>query len=395
MNIVIESHCKNKDIINENDEKLQINFLIKSGLLPGLPDHLAQLCLSTLPPSLLYSVSLSWRRLIYSPSFPPFLSLYAVLGRPTSIKYPFIKSVQLGRCQCQPNSIAFFSFDPISSTWRALPTPPTDPSMCIIRQHPSFISRILSIQSLTASGRLVLIAATTHKLLPALTHPLVFDPLSGKWYCGPPFSSPRRWCVAGSINGGIYVASGTGAQYHGEVARSMERWDISKKDVDWQWETRASFKDGRFSREAVEALGYRGKLCMVNVKGKAVKEGAVYDVVMNQWQEMPKGMLDGWNGPAAVDNDFMYVVDQENGSLSRYNEDGDCWEELIEPSELLKGAEHLSSHKGKICAVSANGGKIIVADILAKPVRVFMVNPPQGMEVISVHILPRMSVREH
>lgn len=89
---------------------------------------------------------------------------------------------------------------------------------------------------------------------------------------------------------------------------------------------------------------------MVNVKGKAVKEGAVYDVVMNQWQEMPRGILDGWNVPAAVDNDSMYVVDQENGSLSQYNAVGDCWGELIEPSDLLKGAKHLSTHKGKICA---------------------------------------------
>ncbi|KZV21799.1 hypothetical protein F511_02957 [Dorcoceras hygrometricum] len=394
MNIDTESNYKNKDITNENDENLQINLQIKSVLLPGLPDHLAQHCLSTLQPSLLYSVCLSWRRLIYSSSFPPFLSLYAILCQTTSTRYPFIKSVQLDRCQCQPNSIAFFSFDPISSRWRALPTPPNNPPMCILRQHPSFISRILSIQSLTVSGNLVLIAATTHKLLPALTHPLLFNPLSGKWYYGPPFSTPRRWCVAGSINGGIYVASGIGSLYHGEVARSMERWDLSKKDVDWHWETRASFKDGRFSREAVEALGYRGKLCMVNIKGKAVKEGAVYDVEMNQWQEMPKGMLDGWNGPAAVDNDFMYVVDQENGTLSRYNANDDCWEELIEPSELLKSAEHLSAHKGKICAVSANGGKVIVADILAKPAKVWVVDPPQGMEIISVHILPRMSVPE-
>uniref|UniRef100_A0A0D3GKQ9 F-box domain-containing protein n=1 Tax=Oryza barthii TaxID=65489 RepID=A0A0D3GKQ9_9ORYZ len=48
-------------------------------LLPGLPDHLAQLCLSPLPPRLLHAVCRPWRRLMYTPSFPPFLSLYALL----------------------------------------------------------------------------------------------------------------------------------------------------------------------------------------------------------------------------------------------------------------------------------------------------------------------------
>ncbi|KAG6405927.1 hypothetical protein SASPL_133521 [Salvia splendens] len=44
-------------------------------LLSGIPDHLSNICLSLVPPSKLYTVCRSWRRLIYSPSFPPFLSL--------------------------------------------------------------------------------------------------------------------------------------------------------------------------------------------------------------------------------------------------------------------------------------------------------------------------------
>ncbi|KAF9606463.1 hypothetical protein IFM89_025293, partial [Coptis chinensis] len=66
------------------------------------------------------------------------------------------------------------------------------------------------------------------------------------------------------------------------------------------WEKVASLKHGgRFSREAVEAVGWRGKLCVVNVKGNVVKEGVVYDVEKDTWQEMAEGMLIGWNGPTA------------------------------------------------------------------------------------------------
>lgn len=179
-------------------------------------------------------------------------------------------------------------------------------------------------------------------------------------------------------------------RYHRDVARSLERWDMSKNETMWNWETMASLKDGRFSREATEAVGYRGKLCMVNIKGKAVKEGAVYNVVMDQWEAMPRGMLHGWNGPATVDDDVMYVVDQERGSLRKYDADNDRWEETIEPLEHLIGAEHISAGQGKVCAVSADGGKIVVVDVLTRPPKVWMVNPPLGMEVIAVHVLPRM-----
>ncbi|KAG8363530.1 hypothetical protein BUALT_Bualt19G0032000 [Buddleja alternifolia] len=367
-----KKRLKNKDIIKENDENEQI----ESALLPGLPNHLAHLCLSSLQPSLLYNVNTSWRKFIYSPYYPPFFSLYALLYKTSSIS----------------PSVGFFCFDTISSKWKPLPSPPSNPPLCLIRHHPSYISRVIPIQSVTTSGHLVLVAGTTNKFLPALTRPLVFDPLSSKWYFGPPLLNPRRWCVTGSINGAIYVASGVGTKYQCDVAKSLERWDISKHESSWNWEKRASFRDGRFSREAVEAVGYRGKLCMVNIKGKTLKEGAVYNVVMDQWEEMPRGMLAGWNGPATVDDDddVMYVVDQENGSMRKYNADNDRWEEMIEASEYLKGAEHISAGRGRVCAVSGDGRTIVVVDILSRPVKTWRVNPPQGMEAIAVHILPRM-----
>uniref|UniRef100_A0A7N0V8G7 F-box domain-containing protein n=1 Tax=Kalanchoe fedtschenkoi TaxID=63787 RepID=A0A7N0V8G7_KALFE len=52
----------------------------EQGLIPGLPDHVAQLCLSSIHPTILYSVSHSWRRLLTSSSFPPYLTLYALLS---------------------------------------------------------------------------------------------------------------------------------------------------------------------------------------------------------------------------------------------------------------------------------------------------------------------------
>lgn len=224
-------------------------------LVPGLPNELAELCLLKLDPALLSSVCRSWRRLIYSPSFPPFFSLYALIS-PLSTHQP-------------SNSIQFFSLDPISSKWIPLPSPP--PPLQLLHRHPAFISRKLPIQSLTVSGHLVLIAATTHHFLPALPSPLLFDPLSKNWLFGPPLPTPRRWCASGVSHGAVYVASGIGSHYNSDVAQSMEKWDMKKRMTEWCWEKMAKLKDVKFSREAAEAIGYKGKLYMVNVKGNACK----------------------------------------------------------------------------------------------------------------------------
>ncbi|KAJ4950203.1 hypothetical protein NE237_027035 [Protea cynaroides] len=365
-------------------------------LLPGLPDDLAQLCLSLVPPSLLYSVCHSWRRLIYSPSFPPFPSLYTLFysstttttTTTTTTSFPRNQSHQPN--QTQSNPIEFLSFDPISSKWHRHPPPPPDPHYGpLLFRHPSFLSRNLPIQTVTVSNHLILLSATNYHFLPALSHPHIFHPDSNQWHLGPPFSTPRRWCAAGATNGTLYMVSGVGSQYSPDVARSAERWGMRKKE--WVWERVASMKDGRFSRDAVDAVGWRGKLCMVNQKGNALKEGAVYDVENDRWEEMPEGMLVGWNGPAtAMEEAVIYVVDEDKGVLKMYNHERDCWEEVIR-STRLKGAAQISAARGRICVVHGSGDGIIVVDVEIRPPKICTVQTPPLLHALAVHILPRIS----
>ncbi|XP_009606210.1 F-box/kelch-repeat protein SKIP25-like [Nicotiana tabacum] len=384
--------------IQENDRESSIE---SSVLIPGLPDHLAHLCLSNLQPSLLYGVSKSWRRLIYTSFFPPFYSLYVVCSPTTtsSSSTSANTSNKHTKVDHEQNSVEFFCLDPISSKWKTLPNPPSDPPIRVLRRHPSFISRSLSIQSLTVSERMVLIAATTHKFLPAFERPLGFNPLSNEWFFGPKLPTPRRWCGTTSVHGNVYIASGIGSVYDGDVARSLEKWDVKKKANEWKWEKMAGLKDGRFSREAVDAIGYRGKLCMVNIKGRAVKQGAIYDITKDEWEEMREGMLAGWNGPAATtinDESEMYVVDEIKGSLSKYISEIDEWEELIESCEHLKGAEQISVGRGRVCVICSGGRQIAVVDVTVKPANVIrVVNTPPEMEAIALHILPRISIVSH
>ncbi|XP_073135485.1 F-box/kelch-repeat protein SKIP25-like [Henckelia pumila] len=351
-------------------------------LFHGLPDHISQQCLSLVPPSVLYSVCRSWRRLIYTTSFPPFLSLYALFESTETLP-------QLS------NRLRFCSFDPISCKWQNIPPPPPEFSCSFLLRHPSFISRDFSIQSLAVSGKLVLLAATDDQFQPALSGPILFDSLSQKWARGPSISAPRRWCALGASRGAVFVASGFGSHYNSDVARSVEKWDLNtqylKQQNQWRWEKMADLKDGKFCREAIDAVGWRGKLCMVNVKGDAAKDGTIYDVETDSWEDMPKGMLAGWRGPAAaMDEETIYAVDETRGSLKRYDHSRDSWVDLME-NEMLKGAQQVAAAKGKVCVLRADGAGIVVVDVAAPPpCRLWVVDAPPGFHGVAMHILPRL-----
>ncbi|XP_042022490.1 F-box/kelch-repeat protein SKIP25-like isoform X2 [Salvia splendens] len=342
-------------------------------LLTGIPDHLSHICLSLVPPSKLYAVCSSWRRLIWSPSFPPFPSLYALL----------LPADNLHQHHLLLNSPQFASFDPISAKWQPLPPPPPDWRLRFLFRHPSFISRRIPVQSVAVAGKLVVLAATNDEFLPALSQPMIFDPLSGNWTLGPPLAAPRRWCASGACCGAVFVASGVGSQYNTGVARSVEKWDVDslRHRRRWNWQKMRNLKDGKFSRDAIDGVGWRGKLCMVNVSGGATKEGIIYDIEKDSWGEMPEGMLAGWRGPAAaMDEETIYAVDESKGLLKKYDHAKDVWAHLM-VDERLKGVHHLAAAGGKVCGSAADGSTIVVVDVAAPP----------GFQVSALHILPRLS----
>ncbi|KAL3619083.1 hypothetical protein CASFOL_036653 [Castilleja foliolosa] len=351
-------------------------------LFPGLPDDIAKLFLSLVPPSTLYYVCRSWRSLIYTPSFPPFLSLYAVVSPSTPAQNHI------------SNHLEVCSFDPISCKWNTLPSPPSDPPPQILIRHRSFISRKIPIQSVTVSGSLVVLAATDDQFLPALSQPLVFNPMSGKWSNGPRLSTPRRWCAAGASGRTIYVASGVGASYNSEVARTVDRWELDPKQGDHEhceWRRMGSLKDVKFCRDAIEAVGWRGKLCMVNVKGDAAKDGIMYDVESDRWEKMPEGMLMGWKGPvAAMAEETIYAVDENKGLLKKYDDLRDAWVAVVEDSMLI-GAQQVAAAGGRVCVLCDDGVRIVVVDVASPEARLWVVDAPPGVQVVGIHILPRVA----
>lgn len=155
-----------------------------------------------------------------------------------------------------------------------------------------------------------------------------------------------------------------------------------------------SLRTAKLCREAIDAVGWRGKLCMVNVKGDYAKEGFVYDMDSDEWVEMPEGMLGGWRGPAAaMDEETLYVVDESRGVLKRYDENGDEWSEVME-DERLKGAEYIAAGGGRVCVLCEKDVGILVVDVVATPPRLWVLETPTGDQILALHILPRMCLPE-
>ncbi|GJW23842.1 F-box/kelch-repeat protein SKIP25 [Tanacetum coccineum] len=346
-------------------------------LLPGLPDHIALLCLNLVPPSKLYSVCRSWRRLIYTRDFPSFLSIYTLSSD-------------------QNSTLQLSSFDPISSTWSVVtPTPPDLQRVCL--RHPSFIARNLPVQSASVAGKLVLLAGSSSDLTPAISKPLIFNPVTKSWSSGPEMKNPRRWCVAGSSRAAVVCASGIGSHYSQTVARSVDKWvlpetnlyDQKSENTNGVWIKMKSLKDVKFSREAIDAVGVNGKLYMVNAK-----EGAVYDVNMDTWTDMPAEMLAGWRGPvAAMDEKVIFMVDELKGVLRKFDDVMKVWVDVLEDERLIK-AEHIAAAGGRVCVVRDGGGGILVVDVSVSMPRVWIVDTPAGNQVLRVHILPRMCLAQ-
>lgn len=196
----------------------------------------------------------------------------------------------------------------------------------------------------------------------------------------------------------VYVASGIGSHFNTEVARSVEKWDLygqnTRDQRNWKWEKMGLLKDGKLSREAIDAVGWRGKLYMVNVKGDVRKEGAVYDSKIDSWEEMPDGMLAGWRGPAAaMAEETIFVVDESKGILKKYDPERYLWEDVLE-SEKLRGAEDIAAAGGRVCVVCSSGVEIVVVDVVASPPRLWVVDTPPGFQAVAIHILPRVSEPE-
>ncbi|KAJ4748020.1 hypothetical protein LUZ62_082425 [Rhynchospora pubera] len=262
-------------------------------VIPGLPDHIAEHCLLHLPfpyPSLLRSVSPSWNKALLSPSF---LLTKSKLCLSTPRLFVFSFHPQTLQIQCQ-------SLDPASHRWFLLPRIPLSTQI-----HPCY----LACGTVASKGEMFLFAGGENCL--------VYRAITNTWSVTGPMSSPRAPLAVGEVSDGrIAVVTENSGMLSAEIYDSITD----------KWGPAAVMPQGI---ERYDAATINGRVYLTegwDWPFDSPPRAAVYDAVHNMWQEMPKGMCEGWTGSSAVINGAFYIVTEYgDNNLKLYDETRDEW----------------------------------------------------------------------
>lgn len=366
-----------------------------NSLLPVLPDELSLQCLARVSNvGHLRGVCKRWKDVVETSE--EFLSVRGEVGqKPTDWLYVMVR-----RCD---GSYSWQAFDPMTSTWHALPAMPEEIDFQL--SSPGSIGVTHHVQCVSTGKKLVMLAGLklaegtreAHQwspLEPALDHPWVFDPKKCQWKKGCAFKIPRRWCVCGVVDDKVYVASGCGLLWNMSLSKSTDMYDPEEDS----WEALPlTLESSKFSGEAIPAVNVDGKLYMVSGRGVFMKVGAVFCSSTRKWSRMPEGLRRGWIGSCvAVDKKF-YVVDHFAGKLSVYDSQVDSWKTVLEDPRL-KGLCSLTSGKGIICGIvgSVSGRQLEdetsllrIVNLNSNPPNILELEVPHG-RVVSAQVLARM-----
>lgn len=386
----MDGSCKRVRLGQVLDAVLNTPMECAGQILPGLPDHLAMECLARVPLGSLTGVSKTWQNIIYDPYFQSFR---ASIGRS---KLDWVYTL----VQMQDKSFKWRAFDPLSSQWHDLP--PTPHPMDFQLLNPGCIGVSYSVQCVSTSSKLVMVAAVKAKkdgqprmtVEPALEHPYIFDTSTNSWKQGSPFSVPRKWCVCGVADEKVYVASGSGKDWSQELSKSAEFYNLEND----KWERLQKLSTSKFSGEAMNAVLNNNKLYFVSGRGVFSKDGVVYDLGTNSWLEMSPGLKWGWRGPCVSVNGKFYLLETPAGKLKVYVPERDEWDTIMVDSRLAN-LEVFVGTKGKIVAIEAASGKdketnagslLRVIDIAFETPQIFDI-PVQDGQVVSVQVLAMMN----
>ena len=141
----------------------------------------------------------------------------------------------------------------------------------------------------------------------------------------------------------LIVASGCGKDWDLALSKSAEMYDPDGQ----QWVALERLKSSKFSGQAITAVNFKGKLHMVCGKGV----GVMYDPTTCKWMDMPKGMRNGWNGPSVVVDERLFVLEETIGRLKCYDENEDCWTNVMEDEMLMDMDQLTGAAPGKFCGI--------------------------------------------
>ncbi|KAI5081646.1 hypothetical protein GOP47_0001389 [Adiantum capillus-veneris] len=250
-------------------------------------------------------------------------------------------------------AFSWHAYDPISNSWHSLPPFPHPGDLHV--SSPSFIGLLHPVQCASSATKLFMVAGSRLEkggindtkrqgaLEPALDCPLIFDTQTQEWSEGAPFRIPRKWCACGIAAGKLLVASGCGREWDMALSKSAQMYDSGAR----KWVEIECLKSSTFSRAGISALNYKGKLHMVS------GVGVIYNPGSGKWEDMPRGMKDGWSGQSVVVDGKLYVVEESSGRLKVYEESKDEWRSVPIEDGMLKQMQQpvAGAMSGMFCGI--------------------------------------------
>ncbi|KAJ7966044.1 F-box/kelch-repeat protein [Quillaja saponaria] len=324
-------------------------------LIPGLPDEISELCLLHLPypyQALARFVSSTWNRAITEPKF--------ILSRNSlSLTLPYLFVFAFNKSTAR---IQWQALDLRSGRWFVLPPMPFSNSVCVC--PPAF-----ACASLPRQGKLFVMGGMKSDRETPMRTMIMYRTSTNQWSELSSMITPRSFCSAGSINGKIIAVGGSGTSTM-ESIRAVEIYD-PENDT---WAGAAKMDMG-LTRYDSAVLGKK----MYVTEGWTwpfmfSPRGGVYNLEKDTWQEMSKGMREGWSGLSVVLGDRLFVISEYGDCpIKMYVKDDDTWQNVGGdkfPRDRMQRPFAVTGMEGRIFVVSrglhAAIGKVVIEGVEVK-----------------------------
>ncbi|KAL9234470.1 hypothetical protein vseg_009340 [Gypsophila vaccaria] len=323
------------DLSSNNEPELS-----HSPLIHGLPDDIALFCLARVPRkyhTVLKCVSKRWRNLICSDEW-----------RDHRQKQSLDESWIYALCRDKSSDeLCCYVLDPSSARqgyWKSIPRPPP---RCVKRKGMGF----------EVIGKKLYLLGGCGWSEDAIDEVYCYDVAANTWSEAASMPTARCYFGCSATDGKIYAIGGYGLET--SVQRSWDTYD-SRSD---RWD---SHSDPNIILDIDDSIVMDGDI-YVRSRTSAIPPYvymATYDPSSAKWKHTNADMALGWQGPAVVVEDKLYVLDQSSGTkLTMWVKETGEWVAVCRLSSLVTRPPCQMVAAGRNIFIVGRGLSTVVVDV--------------------------------
>ncbi|KAK8554502.1 hypothetical protein V6N13_093491 [Hibiscus sabdariffa] len=307
-------------------------------LIYGLPDDITLLCLARVPReyhTVLKFVSRRWRELVHSEE-------WHTCRRKHNLDETWIYAL----CRDKFEQVCCYVLDPNSSRrcWKQMRELP---SRSLLRKGVGF----------EVLGKKLYLLGGCRWSEDATDETYCYDAANNSWTEANPLSTARCYFACEVLDQKIYAIGGLGL--NSSVPQSWDTFDPCMNS----W---SSHSDGNIIPEIEDSFVLGGKI-YIRCGRSAVSNhvyAVVYEPSSGTWQHADADMISGWQGPAVVVDETLYVLDESSGTrLMMWDKDLREWMAIGRLSPLLTRPPCKLVAVGKSIYVIGKGRSTVVVDV--------------------------------